>query len=23
MVKKHCTEEAHLNRWAKRWLIIK
>ena len=20
---KHCPEEAHLNRWAKRWLIIK
>jgi len=23
VVKKHCPEEAHLNRWAKRRLIIK
>ena len=23
VVKKHCPEEAHVNTWAKRWLIIK
>jgi len=23
VVEKHCPEEAHLNRWVKRWLLIK